>query len=48
MKALVCLVLGHGKDVMHEDGKGAAWTTCARCGAFRQGHSWHGRKPWLQ
>lgn len=46
MKRLLCFLLGHADDVMHEDGAGAAWTTCSRCGALTGSHTWHGGKPW--
>lgn len=46
MKRLFCLIFGHGRDINHTDGRGAAWTTCDRCGKVTGTWSWHGDKPW--
>ena len=46
MKRLICFIIGHGADTVHEDGKGAAWSVCNRCGKVTAAHSWHGGKPW--
>jgi hypothetical protein len=43
---LICKLLYHGKRTAHEDGKGAAWETCNRCGAVTSSWSWHGGRPW--
>ena len=42
---LTCLLLGHRVE-QHEDGIGAAWTSCGRCGKLLSSHTWHGGKPW--
>lgn len=48
MKRLLCFILGHGRAILHQDGKGAAWHTCDRCGKVTGTHSWHGGRPWEQ
>lgn len=46
VRRLVCLLLGHGEIVTLNDGRGAAWAQCRRCGKVTQAHSFHGGRPW--
>jgi hypothetical protein len=43
---LVCSIVGHGVELMHDDGLGAAWFTCSRCGTVTNAFSHHGGEPW--
>lgn len=47
MRRILCMVIGHGHQTTKQDGKGAAWSVCDRCGEVTASHSWHGGKPWL-
>lgn len=42
---IVCWLVGHRHEY-HEDGLGAAWSTCGRCDALTDSHSFHGGTPW--
>lgn len=46
LRRALCAVLGHGDDVLHVDGRGAAWSRCCRCEALTGTHTWHGGEPW--
>lgn len=48
MKKLLCWIIGHGKNTVYEDGKGAAWSICNRCEKVVSAYSWHGRQPWKE
>jgi hypothetical protein len=46
LRWLACFLLGHADDVVRQDGRGAAWTRCSRCGVVTASHTWHGGRPW--
>jgi hypothetical protein len=46
MRRLLCYLIGHDAGQTLQDGKGAAWHRCKRCGAVTHAATWHGRRPW--
>jgi hypothetical protein len=46
LRRLLCYLIGHDAGETLQDGKGAAWHRCKRCGTVTHAHSWHGGRPW--
>ncbi len=46
LRKLLCLLVGHRDGPVRQDGRGAAWIRCSRCGALIGAHTWHGGTPW--